>query len=196
MWLECRFQDTVVDGSDPGFSMLYPCARHFFRIASVDSAVKWVPGGDSFMKGAQCYEFFGGIALRYHAFLGGMNIHINNPLRSLTKQILTTLSLYNYVQVINKTSHMFAHIIDWVIVRPIDDFHKYYTVTYSLESDHYCINSYFNVSVSRSSTIYRTIRNVAQIDQQSFNAELSSVSEVSSVVVESTQAPEDDSQQR
>ena len=31
-----------------------------------------------------------------------MNIHFDNPLQSLTKQILTTLSLYNLVQVINK----------------------------------------------------------------------------------------------
>ena len=39
--------DTEVDGSNnnnnngsnPGCSMLFPCARHFIRIASVDSAV-------------------------------------------------------------------------------------------------------------------------------------------------------------
>ena len=38
MWLVCRFLDTDVDGSNPGISMLCPCARHFIRIASVDSA--------------------------------------------------------------------------------------------------------------------------------------------------------------
>ena len=32
--------DTEVDGSNPGSSMLFPRARHFIRIASVDSAVK------------------------------------------------------------------------------------------------------------------------------------------------------------
>ena len=40
MWLECRFQDTEVDGSNPDISMLCHLARHFIRIASVDSAVK------------------------------------------------------------------------------------------------------------------------------------------------------------
>ena len=30
--------------------------------------------------------------------VGDMNIHFDNPLRSLTKQTLTTLSLYNLVQ--------------------------------------------------------------------------------------------------
>ena len=40
MWLECRLLDTAVDGSNPDISMLCPCARHFIRIASVDSAVK------------------------------------------------------------------------------------------------------------------------------------------------------------
>ena len=48
--------------------MLFPRARHFIRIASVDSAVKLVPGGDNLVKGVQCYELFGGIALKNHAF--------------------------------------------------------------------------------------------------------------------------------
>ena len=42
--------------------------RDFIRIASVDSAVKLVPGGDNLMKGVQCYKLFGGIALKNHAF--------------------------------------------------------------------------------------------------------------------------------
>ena len=33
--------------------------------------------------------------------VGDMNIHFDNPLQSLTKQTLTTLSLYDLVQVIN-----------------------------------------------------------------------------------------------
>ena len=38
------------------------------RIASIISAVKLVPGGDNLVKGVQCYELFGGIALENHAF--------------------------------------------------------------------------------------------------------------------------------
>ena len=45
-----------------------------------------------------------------------MNIYFDNPLQSLTKQTLTTLSLYNLVQVINKSTHRCGHIIDWDIV--------------------------------------------------------------------------------
>ena len=60
--------DTEVDGSNPGSSMLFPWARHSIRIASVDSAVKWVLGGDNLVKDVQCYELFGGIALINHAF--------------------------------------------------------------------------------------------------------------------------------
>ena len=37
--------------------------------------------------------------------VGDLNIHFDNPLESLTKQTLTTLSLYNLVQVINKPTH-------------------------------------------------------------------------------------------
>ena len=60
--------DIEVDGANPSISMFSPWARDFIRIASVDSAVKWVPGGDNLVKGVQCYKLFGGIALKNHAF--------------------------------------------------------------------------------------------------------------------------------
>ena len=50
-----------------------------------------------------------------------MNIHFDNPLQSLTKQNLITLSLHSLVQVIDKLTHRCGNIIDWVIVRPDDD---------------------------------------------------------------------------
>ena len=106
--------------------------------------------------------------------VGDMNIHFDNPLQSLTKRTLTTLSLYDLVQVINKPTHRCGHIIDWVIVRPDNDIHIKSTVTDSLKS-------YFNVSVSKPSNLYRTVRNIAKIDRPSFIAELSGVSEFSSV---------------
>ena len=37
--------------------------------------------------------------------VGDMNIHFDNPLQSLTKQTLTTLSLFDLVQVINEPTH-------------------------------------------------------------------------------------------
>ena len=113
--------------------------------------------------------------------VGDMNIHFDNPLQSLTKQTLTTLSLHSLVQVINKPTHRYGHITDWVIIRPDDDIHRKSTVTDSLESDHYCTKSYFNVSVSKPSTLYRTVRNIANNDRPSFIAEFASVSEFSSV---------------
>ena len=104
--------------------------------------------------------------------VGDMNIHFDNPSQSLTKQTLTTLSLNNLVQVINKPNHRCGHIIDWVIVRPDDDIHKKSTVTDSLESEHYCTKYYFNVSVSMPSTLYRTVWKFSKIDRPSFIAEL------------------------
>ena len=58
---------------------------------------------------------------------------------------------------------------------------KKFAVTDSHESGHYCIKSYFNVSVSKSSILYRTVRNMANIDRPSFFVELSSVPEFASV---------------
>ena len=94
---------------------------------------------------------------------------------------MTILSLHSLVQVIDKPTHRCGNIIDWVIVRPDDDIHKKSIVADSLESDHYCTKSYFNVSVSNPSTLYWTVRNIANIDRPSSIAELSSVSENSSV---------------
>ena len=113
---------------------------------------------------------------------GDMNIHFDDPLQSLAKHTLTTLNLYSLVRVINKHTHRCSHIIDRVVGQPDDDIHDKSTVADSLKSDHYCIKSYFNVSVSKPSTLYRTVRNIANIDRPSFIAELSSVSEFSSVV--------------
>ena len=112
--------------------------------------------------------------------VGDMNIHFDNPLQSLTKHTLTTLNLYSLVQVINKPTRKCGHIIDWVVVRPDDDIHKKSTVTDSHESDHYCIKSYFNVSVSKPSSLCKTDRNFANIDRPSLIAELTSASEFSS----------------
>ena len=105
----------------------------------------------------------------FDCLVGDMNILFDDPLQSLTKQTLTTLSLYNLVQVINEPAHRCGHIFVWVIVRPDDDIHRKSTVIDSLESDHYCTKSYFNVSVSRPSPLYRTVMNIANIDRPSFN---------------------------
>ena len=51
---------------------------------------------------------------------GDMHIHFDNPLQSLTKQTLTTLSLHYLVQVINEPTH----IIDWVDARPADEIYE------------------------------------------------------------------------
>ena len=56
--------------------------------------------------------------------VGDMDIHFHNPLQSLTIQTLTTLSLHNLVQVINRPNHMCVHGIDWLVVRPDDDINK------------------------------------------------------------------------
>ena len=51
-----------------GISMLCPSARHFIHIVSIDSAVKVIPGGDNLMKGVECYELFGRIALKNRTY--------------------------------------------------------------------------------------------------------------------------------
>ena len=113
--------------------------------------------------------------------VGDMNNQFDNPLLSLPKQTLATLSLHNLVRVINKTTHRGGHIIDWVIVRPDDDILGKLNVADQLESDHYCTKSYLDVSVSMPSTLCRTVRSISTFHRLSFIADLSNVSEDSSV---------------
>ena len=117
----------------------------------------------------------------FFCLVGDMNIQFDDTLQLPTRQTMTILSLHSLVLAINKPTHRCGHIIDWVIVRPDDDIHRNSIVTYSLESDHYCIKSYFNLSVSKPSNLCRTVRNMANIDQPSFIAKISSVSVFSSV---------------
>ena len=56
-----------------------------------------------------------------------------------------------------------------------------HNLTTLIKKRHYCTKSYFNVSVSKPSTLCITARNMANIDLPSFIAELSSDSEFSSV---------------
>ena len=56
--------------------------------------------------------------------VGDVNIHFDNPLQLLTKQTLTTHSLYYLIQVINEPTHRCGHIIACFFVRPDDDIHK------------------------------------------------------------------------
>ena len=41
----------------------------------------------------------------FGSLVGYMNIHLDNPLQSQTKQTMTTLSLHSHVQVINEPTH-------------------------------------------------------------------------------------------
>ena len=85
-----------------------------------------------------------------------MNIHFDNPLQSLTKHTLTSLSLYNLFQFINKPTHKCCHIIDWVVVRPDNDIYKKLLLQ-TLESDNYCICSSRGPSIlNLASTAYAT----------------------------------------
>ena len=60
--------DTKDRRFEPQHQYVFSLSRDFIRIASVDLAVKWVPGGDNLVKGVQCYELFGGIALKKSHF--------------------------------------------------------------------------------------------------------------------------------
>ena len=112
--------------------------------------------------------------------VGDINIHFNIPLQSQIKRNMTTPSLNSLVHVANKPTRMCGLIIDWLDVGPGDVILKKSTFTHSLESLHYCIKSCINGSVTKPSSLYRTVGNMTTIDRSSFIAEFSSVSQLSS----------------
>ena len=59
-----------------------------------------------------------------------------------------------------------------IIIRPSDQIHLSSEVTDSLESDHLCVMSCFDVSVARSCPVYRYVRNIRGIDRSAFVADL------------------------
>ena len=80
--------------------------------------------------------------------------------------------MYNFKQVVTQSTHRRGHILDCVIIRPNDQVHLSSEVTDSLESDHLCVISCFDVSVARSCPVYRYVRNIRGIDRSAFVADL------------------------
>ena len=104
--------------------------------------------------------------------LGDMNIHYDCPDHPLTSKTLDLLYMYNFKQVVSQSTHRRGHILDCIIIRPSDQIHLSSEVTDSLESDHLCVMSCFDVSVARSCPVYRYVRNIRAIDRSAFVADL------------------------
>ena len=104
--------------------------------------------------------------------LGDMNIHYDCPDHPLTSKTLDLLYMYNFKQVVTQSTHRRGHILDCIIIRPSDQIHLSSEVTDSLESDHLCVMSCFDVSVARSCPVYRYVRNIRGIDRSAFVADL------------------------
>ena len=68
MWLECQFLDTEVDSSKPWHQYVVFLNKilylHCISRLTCKMSTRW----DNIVKGVQCYEHFGGIALKNHAF--------------------------------------------------------------------------------------------------------------------------------
>ena len=82
-------------------------------------------------------------------FCGDANIHFDQCHESLVKKTVELLSLHNFKQIVSMPTHKKGHILDWTVIRDDDDdFHVSTVVTDALESDHCCVLSLFNVSLT------------------------------------------------
>ena len=97
--------------------MFSPWARDFIRIASVDSAVKWVPGGDNLVKGVQCYELFGGIALKIHTFsFHFYSIDVSDLYSIVDSDLYSIVDSDLYFDVTFLSSQFFSVALQWIIL--------------------------------------------------------------------------------
>ena len=104
-----------------------------------------------------------------------MITHFDYPLSSLTKQILTTLSPYDLVQIIMDPLMSTVISFSGSLFNLITTLIKKSTATDTHKSEHYCIRFYFRLSVSTPTT-YRTVIYIMNIGRPSFVTELSSIS--------------------
>ena len=104
--------------------------------------------------------------------LGDINIHYDCPNSPLTAKTLDILQMYNLKQMVTEPTHRRGHTIDWVLVRPDEQVHRSSNVSDSLESDHFCVMSVFDVTVANSSPVYQSVRNIRSIDRTAFVADL------------------------
>ena len=65
--------------------------------------------------------------------------------------------------------HRHGHTVDQVIQRPDDGIHRSTEVSEALESDHMCVITQLDVTVTPSAPIYRVVRNLRAVNRASFN---------------------------
>ena len=75
MWSECRFLDTEVDGSNPGIVCcvigIVSLSKTLYPHCLCRLSCEIITRREQPREGIQCYELFGGIALKNHTFLSG-----------------------------------------------------------------------------------------------------------------------------
>ena len=58
--------DTKVDGSNPKHQYVFSLRKRLYPHCFSRLSCEMSTGGDNLVKGVQCYELFGGIALKIH----------------------------------------------------------------------------------------------------------------------------------
>ena len=116
--------------------------------------------------------------------LGDFNIHFDLPHNPTTTKLLDLLRMLSLHQTVKQSTHRQGHIIvwvierpddgDWVIERSDDGVLKSTVVSSTLESDHKCVITRFEVNISPPPPVFRHVRNLRAIDCTVFRHDLHS----------------------
>ena len=123
--------------------------------------------------------------------LGDFNFHLDQPRNPNISKFLDLLCMHSLHQLVDQPTHRPGHTVDLVIERPDDGFHRSTEVFDALASDHMCVITQLDVTVTPHAPVYRVARNLRDVNQAAFNevlqAELGSLTDPTADQLDTTQ---------
>ena len=106
------------------------------------------------------------------SILSNFNFHLDQPQNPNTSKFLDLLCMHSLHQQVDQPTHRQGHTVDLVIERADDGIQQSAEVSDALESDHMCVITQLDVTVTPPAPVYRVVCNVRAINRAAFNADL------------------------
>ena len=115
---------------------------------------------------AYCNVLGGGLLI-----MGDLNVHFDQQTDPLTVKVTQSLSVVGLDQPVNVATHRCGHTLDPIIHRESDSLYRSFHVV-SMSSDHSAVVCQLDVAKPPHQPVFRTIRNLREIDLVQFRADL------------------------
>ena len=105
--------------------------------------------------------------------LGDMNFHFDKIDNPHVSEVISLLDSCSFVQLVNESTHVKGHILDWLMCRIEDDLILSTHVSEQLSSDHFTVVSDLNIKCPTASSKFRETRKVSAINRDDFRRDIS-----------------------